>query len=141
MSTAVDLAQLPEINQKTFTFDGSSPADFTATLALKGFKLSNVKMKGATKVLAKDNWSLSNDAFTLKKEYLKTLENGDYTFVLTTLGGTCEFTVTVTNANANANAGATGGGAGCGGLITATSAVLAGVLLAGATLIFKKKEN
>ena len=156
-SYPLDMANIPEIDPETAAFDGANPADVTVAIDLKGFSLSPIKLDG--KAIAKANYALSaaKDSLTFNKEYLATLENGEYVFLLSTPGGECTLTLTVTNAkpaeqggNEGGNEGGNGGGeqgggeeqkGGCGGIITATSAILATMALAGAVLVFKKKED
>ncbi|MBE5757188.1 MAG: hypothetical protein E7342_05230 [Clostridiales bacterium] len=84
------------------------------------------------------NYYLDEGKIVIKKEYLNTLSNGTYTFKIEVDGDSASaetFVVTVVD---GANAGASEGG--CGSVIGATSAVLATALLAGAVVVFKKKD-
>ena len=145
----IDMSNVPEVTPETATFDGSAPADITVTVDLKGYALSPVKYNGvAMKKGADKDYVQSEDKtqITFNKSWLATLENGDHEVTIPTPGGDCKLVITVTNANPsqgggnnsnNTDAPAKGG---CGGIITATSAVLASMLLAGAMLVFKKKD-
>lgn len=79
------------------TFDYAAPADMTFTLELNGNEIELVK--NGIKSIGKDNFAYDEETKTLsiKKEYLSTLANGEYDFVLVTLGGNAEFKITVIN--------------------------------------------
>ena len=146
----LDMANIPEVTPETATFDGSAPADITVDVDLKGYSLSPVKYNGvALKKGADKDYAQSSDKtqITFNKSWLATLANGDHEIAISTPGGDCTLTITVTNANPSQGGGNDSGNTdapakgGCGGIITATSAVLASMLLAGAVLVFKKKED
>ena len=125
-------AEIPEVTPASAAFDNNSAADLVFTVDLKDYMLGSIKLDD--KVVSSDNYTLSeNDTkLTVKKDYLATLENGEHTFTITTLGGTCEFKITVSNHVADTDDGAgdtdeTGGGC--------SSSVGGGVLIASAVLL------
>ena len=143
----IDTTNVPEVNPQTATFNGANPEDVTVSVALKDFSLSPIKLNDVA--VNKVNYSLSADKteLTFKKEYLKTLENGENVFSISTPGGECTLTVTVINNTAEQ--GEQGGDqkpednkddkGGCGGVITLSGAALSSALLLGAIALFKKR--
>lgn len=132
------------------TFNGAAPADVTVTVSLKEYNISS--LKNGTATVASTNYALSenNTVLTIKKEYLATLANGEHTFTLTTLGGSCTFKVTVQNSTASAPAEENppaekdGGcsstilsGAGIAGIVVVSAVIIAAV---GVVLIKKKRS-
>ncbi|MEG2158937.1 MAG: X2-like carbohydrate binding domain-containing protein, partial [Clostridia bacterium] len=79
--------------EKSKTFTKSSPADISFTIDTKGNTISSIKR--GTSNLNASAFTATETSFTLKKEYLSTLDVGTHTFTVNTLGGTVNFTIVV----------------------------------------------
>ncbi|MBE5757186.1 MAG: hypothetical protein E7342_05220 [Clostridiales bacterium] len=119
------------------TFDKDNPANIeiqanvTADSTMEMFENGLIDPDG--------NYYVDQGKIVLKKEFLSTLSNGQHTFTIEVDGDSASaetFVVTVVG-GAPADVADEGG---CGSVIGATSAVLATALLAGAVVVFKKKD-
>lgn len=89
-------SEAPEtVSTDVLTFNRETPADVFAMIDLKALDPQKITCGG--EAVDAQNWSVNpaKDTITLTKEYLATLENGDYTFTVETAGGSCDFTVHV----------------------------------------------
>ncbi|MBQ9481767.1 MAG: hypothetical protein IJU84_06360, partial [Clostridia bacterium] len=89
----------------TATFDYTNKADVTFTVDLNGNDIELVKNETTQKSLGKAGTNYNYDGetktLTISKDYLATLDNGEYVLSMKTLGGNIDFTVTVTNKGAD----------------------------------------
>lgn len=83
------------VSTEALNFDRDEPADVFAMIDLKALDPQQITCGDA--VVDGENWSINpaKDTITMKKEYLSTLANGDYTFTVTTAGGSCDFVIHV----------------------------------------------
>lgn len=77
------------------TFDQANPADIFALIDMKALDPTSIQVDG--KELTSEDWAINpgKDTITLKKEFLATLDNGEHTLTVTSMGGSCTVTVTV----------------------------------------------
>ncbi|MBR2613973.1 MAG: hypothetical protein IKC71_00025 [Clostridia bacterium] len=112
------------------TFDKKAPADIE--IAANVTSGDSIEIFGANGLIEPDgNYYLDEGKIVLKADFLNTLPEGDNVLDIEINGDTSsaqQFTVKVVGAG------------GCGSVIGATSAVLATALLAGAVVVFKKKD-
>lgn len=86
-------------SEKTFVtpagqiYDGENPADVRFTVLMLGENLRSLTGNG----IAADDYDLSSGELTIFSDYLYTLRNGDYTYILQTETREYRFTVTVEN--------------------------------------------
>ncbi len=132
----------------TATFDYNAAADVSFEVNLNGNDIDLVKSvtKGVDeKSIGKANFAYNEETsmLTIKKEYLSTLKNGEWTFTMVTLGGNVVMKINVVNATeapVASDSTTTNEGSACGGAM-GVSSIMAIALLAGVAMVKKSKEN
>lgn len=134
--------EVPTVVAENVTFDGKNAKDVTVTVDLKDYSISSLKCGNDT--VAVKHYTLGSDdtVLTISKDYLATLDNGAHKFTITTLGGSCEFTVTVSNNTKKSE----GGKGGCKSAVTGFAALGAGTAVIAAACVAmrtlsKRKER
>jgi hypothetical protein len=129
-------------------YDVNLGEDAVVEVELHGEAITSLRQ--AKNELLAQYYSVDGNELTIFNDYLKKLGTGRWSFVLTTAGGSCGFTLNVIEASAEeSSSGETatssddGGSGGCGGSIAGT-AVVGAVALAGAVLLgvrHRKKQH
>ncbi|MBQ8620967.1 MAG: hypothetical protein IJ422_01500 [Oscillospiraceae bacterium] len=87
--------EAPENMSTGLAFNKDKAADVFAMVNLQALDPESITCDG--NAVDSQYWSINpaKDTITISKDYLATLENGEYTFTVTTAGGSCDFAVTV----------------------------------------------
>lgn len=115
---------------------GSESGKPSFNLDTKGLEISSVTVDGAA--VAASNYTYSDNKFVLTNAYANTLAVGDHKIVVTTSGGSVEWTLHVVG---NSDPEPTPSKGGCGGSVIASSAILSLLAVAGLSLVLRKKEQ
>ncbi len=134
---------------ETTTYTVNEGEDLVVTVDTHGEVISELRQ--ANNAVLPQYYELDGTSLTISKDYLATLGEGRWYFVLTTPGGTVSFTVSIVTESASSEessvtptpSSSEGGktNKGCGGSIVA-SAIVGGVALLGAGIIaFSRKKH
>ena len=138
-SSEEETAQAPTMEQTAYTVKEGE--DLTVKVNTYGERITSLKM-GAHEVLQK-YFDLNGDTLTISKEYLSTLGEGTFNFVLTTNGGSVGFRVTIQKEGqspaSSEGEGEKTGGNGCGGVIAGTFGAV--LVLGGIASALEKKKK